>query len=352
MQDKKINVGLIGYGMAGQVFHAPLIDANPDLHLKTVVERHSDNSRKRYPWIEIVTDIEKVFNDDEIKLIVIATPNRTHFDLARQALLANKHVVVDKPFTVTSLEAKELTHLAKQQGKLLSVFQNRRWDGDFLTVKKIIEQGLLGRLVEFESHYDRYVNFIRDNPWKETNQQGNGLLYDLGSHLIDQALVLFGVPDSVFADMGVRRDSGTIIDHFEVILYYKTVKAILRSGLLVREAGARFSLHGTLGSFVKFGLDPQEELLKQGAIPLGSDWGNESPSLWGKLNTQINGEHGISTRETERGDYPAYYRNIINAISKSEKLIVTPEAGTDILRVIELAIQSNAEKRVIPFREN
>ncbi len=347
--DKKIKVGLIGYGMAGQVFHAPLIASNPNFELTTVVERSSEKARKKYPWATIVKNIDEALQNKDIDLIVIATPNTTHYDLGKRALLANKHVIIDKPFTVTSTEAQELIDISVKKGKIISVFQNRRWDGDFLTVKKIVEQNLLGRLVEYESHYDRYVNFIRDNPWKESGDKGNGLLYDLGSHLIDQAQVLFGLPNSVYADMGARRDGGKIIDHFEMILYYDVIKVILRSGLLVREAGARFTLHGTEGSFVKYGLDPQEEMLKRGEQPLSLDWGKDSIELWGKLNTQMKGEHSITTRETENGNYPAYYENIFDAITGKGRIIVKPEEGRDTIRLIEAAILSASTKRVIPF---
>lgn len=346
---KKIKTGLIGYGMAGKVFHAPLISSNPSFELTAVVERTTDESRKKYPWIHIVKDIDQVLQNNEIDLIVIATPNTTHFDIAKRSLLADKHVVVDKPFTVTSSEAQDLIDVARKKNKIISVFQNRRWDGDFLTVKKIVEQRSLGRLVEFESHMDRYVNFMRESPWKESDEKGNGLLYDLGSHLIDQAHVLFGLPDAVYADMGTRRDGGKIIDHFEIIFYYVKMKVILRSGLLVREAGARFTLHGTEGSFVKYGVDPQEEMLKRGSTSPGLDWGKDSPEFWGKLNTQINGEHVVKKKETENGDYPAYYENIYNAITGKEELIVKPEEGRNTICLIETALLSSSEKRVIPF---
>lgn len=348
--DKKIKVGLVGYGMAGEVFHAPFISVIPNLDLTSVVERNSENSRKRYPQVNIVRSLDELLKDKEIELVVVATPNTTHFSIAKQSLLAGKHVVVDKPFTVTSSEAQELIDLASQQEKIISVFQNRRWDGDFLTVQKIVKGKKLGRLVEYESHFDRYVNFIRDNPWKESGVKGNGLLYDLGSHLIDQTLVLFGLPNSIYADMGIRRDGGKIIDNFEMILYYDALKVILRSGLLVREAGARFMLHGTEGSFVKFGIDPQEEALKQGMIPNGNDWGKDPEQWWGILNTQIDGKHWTGKVETERGNYQAYYENIYNAIRGKDDLIVKPIDGLNTIRVIEAAIQSSTEKRVVSFK--
>lgn len=347
--DKKVKVGLVGYGMAGEVFHAPVISVIPNFELTSIVERNGESSRKRYPHVNIVRSIDELLQDKEIELIVVATPNITHFTIAKQSLLAGKHVVVDKPFTVTSSEAQELIDLASKQKKIVSVFQNRRWDGDFLTVKKIIREKKLGRLVEYESHFDRYVNFIRDNPWKESGDKGNGLLYDLGTHLIDQALDLFGLPNSIYADMDIRRKTGKIIDNFEIILYYEALKVILRSGLLVREAGARFTLHGTEGSFVKYGVDPQEEALKQGMIPEGNEWGKDPEQWWGVLNTQINGKHWVGKIETELGNYRLYYENIYNAIRGKEELIVKPIDGLSTIRLIEGSIQSSAEKRVIPL---
>lgn len=347
--DKKVKVGLVGYGMAGEVFHAPVISVIPNLELRSIVERNSENSRKRYPQVKIVRSVDELLQDKEIELVVVATPNITHFNIAKQSLLAGKHVVIDKPFTVTSSEAQELIELASKQNKIVSVFQNRRLDGDFLTVKKIIQGKKLGQLVEYESHFDRYVNFIRDNPWKESDAKGNGLVYDLGSHLIDQALVLFGLPNSIYADMEIRRETGKIIDNFEIILYYDTLKVILRSGLLVREAGARFTLHGTKGSFVKFGIDPQEEALKQGMVPTGNDWGKDSEQWWGILNTQIDGKHWTGKVETERGNYQLYYENIYNAIRGKEDLLVKPIDALNTIRVIEAAMQSSTEKRVVPF---
>jgi scyllo-inositol 2-dehydrogenase (NADP+) len=263
----QIQVGLIGYGIAGQVFHAPMINAVPDLRLTKVVERHRDASHQRYPWIEVVKQADDLFQDAAIDLIVIATPNQSHFELAQQALLAGKHVVVDKPFTTTSAQAQQLIDLAQQTERILTVHQNRRWDGDFQTVKQVIDQGYLGRLVEYEAHYDRFRNTLKLGAWRESPDVGSGILFDLGSHLIDQAQVLFGLPQSITADVRVQREGAKADDYFEIGLDYGDLKVILKAGMLVRELGPHFILHGSEGSFIKYGMDPQEAALRRGLTP-------------------------------------------------------------------------------------
>jgi scyllo-inositol 2-dehydrogenase (NADP+) len=335
--------------MAGRVFHAPVIGAVPGLRLKKVVERRGEESRRRYPSVEVVRDARALLQDEEIELVVIATPNSTHFDLATQSLLAGKHVVVEKPFTTTSDEARQLIDLAGRQQRLISAHQNRRWDGDFQTVKTLLEGGLLGRLVEYESHYDRYRNFPRPNAWREAEGEGSGILYDLGSHLIDQAQVLFGLPQSVRGDIRIQREFAGVADNFELVLDYDNLKVTLKAGMLVREKGPRFILHGTLGSFVKYGIDPQEEALKRGGTPSESDWGKDPPEGWGTINTETGGLHLRGLVETAAGRYQAYYQNIVDAIRGRADLAVKPEEARNTVRIIELALQSNEQKRTIPF---
>lgn len=344
----EIKVGLIGYGMAGQVFHAPVITAVPHLQLAKVVERRGQTSRERYPWVEVVRDAAALFEDEAIKLVVVATPNSSHFELARQALVAHKHVVVDKPFTLTSEQAQELIDLARQQNKVVSVFQNRRWDGDFQTVSQIVKQGCLGRLVEYESHFDRFRNYFNpERAWREEVGAGSGVLFDLGSHLIDQAQVLFGLPRMLTADIRSQREAGKADDQFELVLHYDNLKVTLKAGLLVREPGPRFALHGTEGSFVKYGVDPQEEALKRGRSPREPEWGMEPEAQWGVLNTQIGVLHFQGKIETVKGCYQAYYENVYQAITRQAELIVKPEEAKNTIRMIELAVQSNAEKRTV-----
>lgn len=348
-----LNVGLIGYGMAGQTFHAPIISAVPGLRLKTVVERTGAKSKEHYPWVEVVQDIQSVLNDEAIDLVVIATPNATHYELAKQALLSGKHVVVEKPFTVTSLEAKELIDLAHQKKLVLSVYQNRRWDGDFITVKRVLENHLLGRITEYEVHFDRYRTALKPNTWKEKAMRGSGIVYDLGSHLLDQAQMLFGLPQSITADIRSQRDGTEIDDNFEIILTYAdSLKVTLKAGMLVRELGPHFMLHGTQGSFVKYGLDPQESALKRGLRPQADpSWGIEAEAQWGKLNTEVSGLHFEGKLETARGDYRSYYRNIYDSITSQDDLIVKPEQARNTIRMIELALESHHLKRTLEFTE-
>jgi predicted dehydrogenase len=345
----EIRVGLVGYGMSGRVFHAPVIGAVPGMTLTKVVERRTGESPKRYPWVDVVRDAADLCDVAEIDLVVVATPNDSHFDLARRALLAGKHVVVDKPFTATSAEARELTTLAHERGRVLSVFQNRRWDGDFLTVRKLLVGGFVGRPVEFESHFDRFRSHLKPGAWRESAGEGNGILYDLGSHLVDQAVVLFGLPAAVTADVRAQRDGARVDDSFELILHYVWLKVTLRATMLARLPGPRFVLHGTRGSFVKYGLDPQEDALKAGRTPDEAGWGTEPRELWGKLDTELDKLHVEGRVETLPGRYQAYYRNVRDAILGRSELAVTAEEAADTIRILELARQSQAEGRRVPF---
>ena len=346
-----INVGLVGFGMSAQVFHAPFLDVHPNFKITKVVERHDQKSKGKYPYVEVVNDISDLLHDSGIDLIVITTPNTTHLPLARAALEAGKHVILEKPFTISTSDADQLISLAEKHHRVLSVFQNRRWDGDFLTVQKILESGYLGRLVEFESHFDRFRNYQKPNAWREENLPGSGILYDLGPHLIDQALVLFGLPEAVMADIRYQRDGSQTDDQFELVLNYPNLKVTLKAGMLVRESLPRFILQGTDGSFIKYGLDPQEAALKQGTIPAGPDWGMEPAGSWGKLNTEIDELHFEGRIETKAGCYQKYYDDIYSAITENTEPIVTAQQARNIIHIIELAFQSDDEKRTIKFEK-
>lgn len=351
--NQTINVGLLGFGMAGRIFHAPFIANVPGLNLKKIKANRLESvelARQRYPKAEVVPLEQDIFNDQSIDLVVIATANPSHYKLAKAALEAGKHVLVDKPFTITSAEAEELIQLAKQQQKVLTVYQNRRWDSDFKTVQKVVQAQLLGELVEYEAHFDRFRNEIKPNTWKEEDLPGAGILYDLGSHLIDQALYLFGEPQEVYADVKVQRQNSQVPDYFEVVLYYERMKAILKAGMLVRENGPHFILHGTQGSFVKYGMDVQEENLKVGRFPAETpNWGVEPEQLWGSLNTTVQGLHFKGEIESETGDYSGLYHNIYKAILGQEELVVKPEQARNTIRIIELAMQSSQERRSIKY---
>jgi predicted dehydrogenase len=345
---QQVKAGLVGYGKAGEIFHAPLITATPGLRLKGFVERHAQRSRHRYPQATIVRSIDELLDDSDIQLVVIATPNTSHYDLAHKALSAGRHVVVDKPFTITSAEADRLIALAEEQNLILSVFHNRRLDGDFQTVQAILRQGLLGRLVHYESAFDRFRNYLKEDAWREQPLPGSGLLYDLGAHLIDQAVQLFGLPSSVTADVRQQRKGAAADDAFDVHLGYDEVKVRLQASILAREPRPRFRLFGNQGSFVKYGLDPQEELLQQGTLPGDRQWGVEPPEQWGTLNTDLGDLHIQGAIETLAGRYEDYYQNVYEAITGNAPLLVNATEARNVIRIIELAQQSSGEQRTIP----
>ncbi|GEO07056.1 oxidoreductase [Adhaeribacter aerolatus] len=348
-----VRVGLIGYGMAGQVFHAPIISSVPGLHLVKIRETKPANihlANQRYPFAEVVAETKAILNDETINLVVIATPNHTHYTLAEAALLAGKHVVVDKPFTVTSAEADALIALATRQNLLLTVHHNRRWDSNAKTLRRVIASQLLGRLAELEIHFDRFRNFFRPGAWREENIPGSGIFYDLGPHLIDEAQVLFGLPLAITADERIQRTDGKTIDNFTVMLDYDALKVTLKGGMLVREPGPTYQLLGEQGSYVKYGTDVQEEALKAGLTPVNTpDWGIEPESRWGKINTEYQGQHLVGTIQSEPGDYREFYANVYAAVTGQGPLAVTPEQARNTIRILELARQSSAEKRTIPW---
>ena len=351
--DKVIRVGLIGFGAGGQIFHAPVLTTVKGLELVKIRATKPGQIavvKAKYPGAAIVNNSEEIFDDKNIDLVVITTPNTSHYSLAMQALQAGKHVVVDKPFTINTKEADELIALAKSKNLVLSVYHDRRFDSDFHTLQKIIKNKFLGEIVELESRYDRFRNFLKPNAWREEDGPGTGILYDLGSHLIDQVQVLFGLPMAVTADLRIQRKGGKSVDNFEVILHYPDIKASIKGGMLVKEPLPRFILLGNDGSFVKYGLDVQEEALKAGFNSLTkSNWGVEPAEIWGTLNTEINGQHFVGKIESEKGDYGVYYLNVLNAILGKEDLLVTPLQARNTIRIIELAMQSQKEKRTIDF---
>ncbi|TVQ85990.1 MAG: oxidoreductase [Bacteroidetes bacterium] len=344
---KPVKTALASFGMSGLVFHGPLLHADNCFELTKVLERTKNESVKKYPNIQVVRHFDELCKDDSIELIIVNTPDHTHYELCKKALEHNKHVVVEKPFTQKYSEAIELIELAEQRNLLLSVFQNRRWDGDFLTVKKVISEKLLGRLVSYEAHFDRFRNFIQPETWKEDAYTGTGTLFNLGSHLIDQALVLFGKPDAVTADIRALRSNSSIDDTFELWLHYPQVRVSLSASYLVREPGPRFELHGTEGSFLKWGIDPQEEELKKDAVPGSIGWGEEPESEFGLLHTTLDGKDIKERIATIPGDYTAFYNNIYRAIRRGEKLAVEPGEAAMVIKIIEAAFLSQNEKRQI-----
>jgi scyllo-inositol 2-dehydrogenase (NADP+) len=345
-----IRVGLVGFGIAGRTFHAPVIQAVPGLQLSSIVQRTGDAAREKYPGVRVVRNIDDLLVDKSIRLVVIATPNATHFDLAKQCLLAGRDVVVDKPFTNTFREAQELDELARSEGRLLSVYHNRRWDGDFLTVRQLNDSVALGRLALFESHYDRYRLARRVGQWREAPGPGSGVLFDIGPHLVDQALVLFGMPDAIAADVRIERNDAVVDDAFDIMLRYPTLHVLLRATMLARVPGPRFVLNGTLGSYIKHGMDPQEEALKAGATPGAPGWGEEDKTYWGTLTLSGENEAVRQPVPTLAGDYRKFYANVRDAILGKAPLAVNAQHAAQVIRLLELARESSKKWQPVDAR--
>jgi len=341
-----IQVGILSYGMSGKVFHSPLLHVNPGFSIKKIMQRSDSSALERFPYTEIVRDSDEIIHDPGIDLVLVNTPDHTHYGFSREALMAGKHVVVEKPFVLDPKEGESLIELARKKGRILTVFQNRRWEGDFLTIRKIISQNMLGRLVEFEAHFDRYRNFIRDS-WKEKPENKTSTLFNLGSHLVDQAVLLFGMPVAVYADIRKQRTNALVDDLFDLSLLYPDVKVTLKGSYLVREPGPHYILHGTEGSFVKYGTDPQEEALTAGRFPNEHGWGTEPEERWGLLNTTTGGLHFRGKIETLAGCYHEFYNNLYDTLVKGKELAVKPEESLNGIRIIQAAYESNKKHAAI-----
>jgi predicted dehydrogenase len=351
MTESSIRVGLVGFGVAAKYFHAPFVTTSPAFFLKSVVERHAREAKASYPWVNVVKNIDILLKDPDIELIIVATPNIAHFELASAAIRAGKHVVIDKPFTNTSEQALKLLGLAKEKRTVLSVFHNRRWDGDFLTVSSIVENNLLGELVDFESYYDRYRNACKPNAWREQNLPGSGIFYDLGSHLIDQALLLFGLPLSVSADIRIQRAGGKADDNFRVVFDYESCKVTMGASMLAAQPRPRFRLSGTEGSYIKYGMDPQEEALRNGLLPGTEEWSTEQKEQWGSIRFRLHNLNCTGHLETTAGCYQKYYENLYDTIRNGAPLLVTPEQAVKVIQLIELANVSSQQKRTLSLSD-
>ena len=343
-----INTAVISYGISAKTFHLPFITNHEGYALTTIMERTGNSAQQKYLNIKIAKTFEEVLVDPNVELVIIASPNTTHYPYAKAALLAGKHVVVEKPFTNTLDEALELVELSKTTGKICAVYHNRRYVADFLTMKKILGDGLLGEPREFFAHYDRY----RPDPrtyglWREETLPGSGVFYDLGPHLIDQALVLFGMPKAITADIRKMKSYSKVDDFFDVKLDYENLIVTLHSSMLVREMGPRYMIHGTKGSFIKNGEDPQEELLKAGVLPISKDWGKEEEENFGLLHTEINGEVVKKIYPSLQGSFGFYYDNLFETIRNGAPLKETAMDGYRVIRLIELAFKSSEERRTI-----
>ncbi len=346
---KPINTALCSFGMSGKVFHAPFIKQHAGYHLYAVWERSKQQAHEHYPGIRSYSTYAELLADPAIELVVVNTPNITHFEYTKLALEAGRHVIVEKPFTVTAEEASILISLAERNNLKLSVYHNRRYDSDFKIIKKILSEGVLGPIVEAEFHFDRYKEDISPKQHKEIPVPGTGALYDLGSHLTDQALQLFGWPVAVFADIAAMRPVSKVDDYFEVLLYYPGNRVRLKASYQVREALPGYILHGAKGSFIKARTDVQEAALVAGKQPGGPDWGKEPDTEKGLLHTIIDGKVIREYIPSLRGDYSEYYAAMHGAIRQGTPVPVSAAEARQVIQVIEAAFRSSTEKRVVPL---
>lgn len=344
---KTIKTGLASYGMSGQVFHAPFISTHPQFELTAITERSKNMAKIRYPQATIVRSYDDLLAISELELVVVNTPDPTHAEYARKALEAGKHVIVEKPFTETAEQGEELIDLADRKGLMLCVYQNRRWDADYLTVKEILKNGTVGRAVEFESVFARFRNYIQPGNWKE---QAGGMTYNLGSHLIDQSLQLFGMPEAVFADIAVLRTDGIVDDYFIIHLLRPEkapeVRITLKAGYLMCEPEPRFVLHGTDGSYIKYGVDKQEELLKQGITPDTPGWGVETEEEWGWLHTCANGQSVRRKYPSQKGHYIGFYEAVYQHLRHHTPIETDARSVLPVIRIIEAAKESSRTGQV------
>ena len=342
-----IKTALCSFGMSGWVFHAPFLHLNKGFELYGVWERSKKTAWEKYPAIKSFDTYEALLNDKAIDLVIVNTPNYTHFELAKKALLAGKNIIVEKPFCLTVAECDELIVLAKEQNKLLSVYHNRRYDSDYKIIKKVVDEGWLGDIVEAEFHFDRYSEILSPKLHKETPGPGTGLLYDLGSHLIDQALQLFGMPEAIFADIRAARTISLVDDYMELLLYYPTKRVRIKASYTVREPLPSYAIHGTKGSFIKTRTDVQEKALQSGLMPDMDDWGKEPENEMGLLHTEKEGKVIREYIPAANGNYMDYYNGIYKALTAGAPLPVTAEEGKRVIAIIEKAYQSNSERKVM-----
>jgi predicted dehydrogenase len=343
----KIKTALLSYGLSGKVFHAPFLELHPGFELLGSWERSKKLIQEDYPAVKSFPSLESILEDKSIDLVVVNTPIATHFEYAKKVLLAGKHAIVEKAFTCNVAEAQELAALAKEKGLKLSVFQNRRWDSDFKTVKKILDAQLLGEIVEAEIHFDRYNPILSPKVHKETINSGSGIAKDLGPHIIDQALCLFGMPKSVFADIRITRENSVVDDYLDVLLYYPDFRVRLKAGLFVREPHPSYAVHGKKGSFLKSRGDVQEDELKLGKKLNLTTWGTEKEGQEGLLHTEIDGKIIKERIPTLQGNYYAFFDGVYQAIANGKTEPVTAQDGVNVMRIIEAAFQSSEQKRVI-----
>jgi predicted dehydrogenase len=325
-----------------------VIRAVPGLRLAAILQRSGNDAAEKYSDVRVARTTDELLSIPEIRLVVIATPNESHFPLAHACLAAGRDVLVDKPFTTTVDEAIALAEFAKKQGRLLTVYQNRRYDGDFQAIVQLVASGALGRIVRFESNYDRFRPQLRPGAWRERSGPGTGIFLDLAPHLIDHALLLFGMPEALTADIRIEREGAVTDDAFDLAFHYpRGLRADLRSSILAAATRPRFLLHGIQGAFVKQSFDPQESNLRSGYIPTDTAWGAEPEENWGLLTLSVNGTLTKRRIPSANCDYRDFYANLRDAILGKAKLAVSTAWALDVMRLLELARQSSAQRRTV-----
>ncbi|TDH27762.1 oxidoreductase [Segetibacter sp. 3557_3] len=346
-----IQSAICSFGMSGKVFHAPFLHTHKGFNFYGAWERSKKVVGEFYPGVKSFDTLEAMLADPGIELVIVNTPNYSHYEYCRQALLAGKHVLVEKPFVATTAEAVELVELAKRQGKVLTVYQNRRFDSDYLTVKQVVQEGLLGEVVEAEFHFDRYNLNLSPKQHKETPGPCTGVVYDLGSHILDQALDLFGSPEAIFADITNFRPQSKVDDYFELLMYYPGKRVRLKATYVAREPFPSFVVHGSRGSFLKSRADIQEPELVAGKMPGVAGWGVEPEAEQGLLHTEINGQVIREPRFTLAGDYSKLYDQLYEAIRNGAQPLVTGNEAIRLIQIIEAAYESSRERRVVEIRD-
>ncbi len=330
-----INTAVIGWGLSASVFHIPFIVASGDFHFAALSTSQTERAGEQWPGVRLYSSAETLLAKDDSELVIIATPNHTHFSLAEQALERGKHVIVDKPFVINSAQGERLRDLARARELILAVFHNRRWDGDFLTLARLINTGAVGQVRCLTSHFDRFRPLPRQR-WREQSGEGTGIWYDLGPHLLDQVLCLFGPPEAVTGRLRTLRPGGETTDYFHVQLHYPDMEVLLHSSPFCAAPTLRFHLEGTSGSWTKYGLDPQEDRLRQGIQPTSKDWAAELPEAWGTLHRESDQE----VVPTLTGGYQHFFNAVARAIRDGVEPPVTATDGLAVIRLIERAEQS------------
>jgi scyllo-inositol 2-dehydrogenase (NADP+) len=345
-----INVGLIGFGLAGRAFHAQVISRVPGMRLAAILQRTGDEAAKAYPDAKIVRSLDDLLAQPDVRLIVIASPNETHAPFARAALASGHDVVVDKPFTTSYAEAVELVNFAEKSGRFLTVYQNRRYDGDFQAIRQLVADGTLGRIGRFETNYDRFRPNLKPNAWREKAAPGAGILFDIGPHVIDHAIVLFGLPEAIAADVRIEREGGLADDAFDIMFHYpESMRAVLSSNILAASQRPRFLFFGTKGAFVKQSVDPQENNLRFGKIPAKGPWGAEPVENWGVLTLSDGTNTTQRSVPSGTGDYRDFYANVRDVLEGKAQPFVSLPHALDVMRALELCRASSAQQRTLPW---